>query len=254
MTLPRRVRASAQSLCGPTRSRNEDMAVLGGRSVRDGSYEMEWVREEATRPFLAGVLDGLGGHQGGDQASALVAERLASTVWRWSAGCSAAELIQGLEQTVTDAHRELSQLGREDPDKAGAGTTCTALVISSVAMVLLHVGDSRCYRRRDGLWKQLTQDHSVSMPDGSGGRITRLMYALGADLPELPPDLVEDLTEKCFPGDAYLLVSDGVLAAAGGEDRLDEIFNAPSASTVLERALAHGGPDNATAVLVELTE
>jgi PPM family protein phosphatase len=254
MTLPRLIRASAASLCGPTRTRNEDMAVLGGRCVRDGSFAMEWIREGATRPFLAGVLDGLGGHQGGDQASALVAERLASTVWRWWAGCSAQELADGLVQTVTDAHRELTYLGREDPLKAGCGTTCTALVASAEALVLLHVGDSRCYRRRDGLWKQLTQDHSVVMPDGSGGRISRLIYALGADLPELPPDLVEDLTGKCFSGDRYLLVSDGVLAAAGSEERLEAAFSAGNASEVLELALANGGPDNATAVHLELVE
>jgi protein phosphatase len=253
MTMPGVIRASAASLCGPTRSRNEDMAVLGGRCVRDGSYATEWVRQGATRPFLAGVLDGLGGHQGGDQASALVAERLASTVWRWWAGCSAQELSDGLVQTLTDAHRELAELGREDPAKAGCGTTCTALVASVEALVLLHVGDSRCYRRRDGLWKQMSQDHSVAMPDGTGQRITRLIYAVGADLPELPPDMVEDFTAKCFPGDVYLLLSDGVLAAAG-EERFEAACNAPTAEAVVELALANGGPDNATAVRLELAE
>lgn len=253
MTGPRVIRGSAASLCGPTRQRNEDMAVLGGRCVRDGTATMEWTREGATRPFLAGVLDGLGGHQGGDQASARVAERLAATVWRWSAGLTAAELSEGLVQALGDAHRELHDLGRDDPAKAGCGTTCTALVATAGALVLLHVGDSRCYRRRDGLWKQLTQDHTVVMPDGSGQRIARLIYAVGADLPELPPELVEDLTEKSFAGDVYLLMSDGVLAAAG-DAPLEEIFDAPDAQGILERALMHGGPDNLTAVRLELAE
>ncbi len=253
MTLPRHIRASAASLCGPTRSRNEDMAVLGGRSVRDGSATAEWTRVGATRPFLAGVLDGLGGHQGGDQASALVAERLAASVWGMSAGCGAAELTEGLEQTLLDAHRELAEAGRQDPEKTGCGTTCTALVASVEALVLLHVGDSRCYRLREGVWRQLTQDHSVVLPDRSGQRIARLIYAVGAGLPELPPDPVEDLTGQCLPGDVYLLVSDGVLAAVG-EERIDTVFAAPDAPGVLERALADGGPDNATAVRVAFDE
>jgi serine/threonine protein phosphatase PrpC len=90
------------------------------------------------------------------------------------------------------------------------------------------------------------------MPDGSGQRVSRLMYAVGADLPELPPDLVEDLSEKCFPGDVYLLVTDGVMAAAGSQAALEAAFDAPDAKGVVDLALANGGPDNATAVRLEL--
>jgi PPM family protein phosphatase len=254
MTIPRLVRATAASYCGPTRQRNEDMAVIGGRCVRDAAAEAEWAREGATRPFLVAALDGLGGHQGGDQASAQVAERLAAAVWRWSSGCSAVELAAGLGETMTDAHRELGEVGREDTTRAGCGTTCTALLVAADAFLMVHVGDTRCYRRRDGLWKQLTQDHSVMMPDGSGQKISRLIYAVGADLPELPPDLVEDLSGKCFPGDVYLLVTDGVLAAAGSEAALEAALEAPDAKSVVDKALAHGGPDNATAVRLELVE
>jgi protein phosphatase len=254
VTTPRLIRASAASLCGPTRPRNEDMAVLGGRCVRDGAAEAEWEREGAARPFLAAVLDGLGGHQGGDQASARVAERLAATAWRWSAGCSAVDLAAGLAETLTDAHRELSELVRQDPSRGGCGTTCTALLAAADAFLLLHVGDTRCYRRRDGVWKLLTQDHALVIPDGSGKGIPRLIYAVGADLPELPPDLVEDLTEKCWPGDVYVLVTDGVLAAAGSDTALEAALEAPDARGMLDVALANGGPDNATAVRLELFE
>lgn len=254
MTMPRLVRASAASVCGPTRARNEDMAVIGGRCVRDGTGEAEWVREGAARPFVVAVCDGLGGHQGGDQASGRVAERLAGNVWRWSAGISAVDLAAGLSETMADAHRELGEIGRADSTRAGCGTTCTGLLMASDAFLMVHVGDSRCYRRRDGLWKQLTQDHSVVMPDGSGQKISRLIYAVGADLPELPPEMIEDLSQKCFPGDVYLLMTDGVLAATGNEVALEAAMNAPDANGVLELALKNGGPDNATAVRLELFE
>lgn len=254
MTAPRRIRASAASLCGPSRPRNEDMAVLGGRCVRDGVSETTWEEEGAVRPFLAAVLDGLGGHQGGDQASARVAERLAATVWRWSAACSAVDLTAGLTETLTDAHRELSEMSRDEPSRAGCGTTCTALLTAADAFLLLHVGDTRCYRRRDGVWKLLTQDHAVVIPDGSGGGIPRLIYAVGADLPELPPDPVEDLTDKCWPGDVYVLLTDGVLAAAGSDTALEAALAAPDARGVLELVLASGGPDNATVVRLEVVE
>jgi len=254
LTAPRRICASAASLCGPTRPRNEDMAVLGGRCVRDGASEMMWERGGAARPFLAAVLDGLGGHQGGDQASGLVAERLAAAVWRWPAGASRVELAGRLAETLAEAHRELLEVGRDEPERAGAGTTCTALLAATDAFLLLHVGDTRCYRRRGGVWRLLTQDHAVVIPDGSGEGIPRLIYAVGADLPELPPDLVGDLTETCRPGDVYVLVTDGVLAAAGGDAALGAVLEARDARGMLDLALVNGGPDNATAVRLEVLE
>jgi len=253
MSAPRALHATAASVCGPTRRRNEDMAVLATQLVRDGSASATWQCDSATRPFLAAVLDGLGGHQGGDQASAQVAARLAATVGRWALDCSSADLADGLRESSGDARRALEEGGRLDTTLAGAGTTCTALVVSASAFVLLHVGDTRCYRRRDGLWKQLTNDHAVVLPDGAGPPVARLTHAIGAGVPMLPNDLIADLTDLCWPGDVYLLVSDGVLAAVGSETAPDDVFDAPDAQAVLDRALAHGhGPDNATAVRLEI--
>ncbi len=80
MTAPRALNASAASVCGPTRTRNEDIAVIGDRTVRNDAAIETWDRAAAARPFVAGVLDGLGGHQGGDEASARVAARLMHAV------------------------------------------------------------------------------------------------------------------------------------------------------------------------------
>lgn len=254
MTAPRALSASAASAAGPTRSRNEDIAVLGARTVRDEVASMTWDLAGSARPFLAGVLDGLGGHQGGDQASARVAARLVATVGRWALDAPAADLAAGLTEALGDARRELEELGRLDPALAGAGTTCTALLVSARAFMLLHVGDTRCYRRRDGLWKVLTADHAVLLPDGSGRLVGRLTHAVGAGVPSLPADLVTDLTDKCWPGDVYLLITDGVLAGAGSEAALEIALDAADAEGVLDLALAHGGPDNATAVRLEILE
>ncbi len=254
MTAPRALSASAASACGPSRHRNEDVAVLGTRTVRDGAAAVSWSLADASRPFLAGVLDGLGGHRGGDQASARVAERLAATVGRWALDATPGDLAAGLAEALGDARRELEDLGRLDPELTGAGTTCTALVVGAGAFVLVHVGDTRCYRRRDGLWKVLTVDHAVVRSDGAGRTNASLTHAIGAGVPTLPPELVTDLTDKCWPGDVYLLITDGVLAATETEDALEVALAAPDAQGVLDLALAHGGPDNATAVRLEILE
>jgi protein phosphatase len=252
VTAPRSIAATAASATGPTRSRNEDIAVLGAVTIRDDAAAMTWDLDAATRPFLAGVLDGLGGHQGGDEASARVAARLAAAAGRWALDSPAADLAAGLTEALGDGRRELEEAGRLDPGLAGAGTTCTALVVSARAFVLLHVGDTRCYRRRDGLWKVLTTDHAVLVPDGTGGLVGRLTHAVGAGVPALPTELITDLTDKCWPGDVYLLITDGVIAAAGGEAALEAALEAPDAQGVLDRVLTNGGPDNATAVRLEI--
>jgi protein phosphatase len=235
------------------RQRNEDVAVLGDQCLRDVAASAEWPAGEP-RPFLAAVLDGMGGHQAGAEASALVAARLSGAAHRWWAGCSAAELSLGLRQVLANAHRELEFMSRTVPGYAACGTTCTALLVAPQALLLAHVGDSRCYRRRAGLWKQLTQDHAIVQKDAEGSLVSRLIHAVGGGRPELPPDLTTDLTDMCFPGDVFLLVTDGVLAAAGDEAAAEQIFEAPDARGVLDLALAKGAPDNATVVRLEFLE
>lgn len=231
------------------------MALLGSLLVRDESVGGAWARAGATRPFIAAVLDGLGGHQGGDQASARVARRLATSVGRWALDVTAAELGEGMRGALGDARRELAEAGARDEGMAGAGTTCTALLVADSAFVLVHVGDSRCYRRRDGVWKQMTSDHALVVPDASGARVARLTHAVGGGVGELPNDLVTDLTGMCFPGDVYLLVTDGVVAAVGNDAELEPVLDAHDAQGVLDRALARGdAPDNATAVRLEIIE
>lgn len=252
MTVPRSLAASAASVCGPSRARNEDFAVIGDRRVRDGHAATVWDVSTARRPFVAAVLDGLGGHQGGDRASALVGDRLVRTLNRWSLELTVEECTEGLIDTLADAHRELERIGARHAEVEGMGTTCTALLVTQAAFVLAHVGDTRCYRRRDDTWKQLTVDHAVLVPAAGGAFAAQLTHAVGAGVPDLPAQLVADLSEKCFPGDVYVLLTDGVVNATTSDTALEHALDAGDALAILEAALAHGGPDNATAVRLEI--
>ncbi len=153
---------------------------------------------------------------------------------------------------LNDARRELEEVGRLSPELEGLGTTCTALVVTDAAFLLVHVGDSRCYRRRDGVWKALTIDHSVTFPNGTGHQTAGLTHAVGAGVPALPSDLVTDLSDKCFPGDVYVLITDGVLNATASDAALEGALDAPDAQGIVDAALVNGGPDNATAVRLEI--
>lgn len=244
-----RLRVSAASVCGPVRLRNEDMVFCGSRCLRDGALEETVELGLRTAPYLVGVCDGMGGHSGGAEASALVSQRLVQTVGRWRSELSAAEIAAGLAEALHDAHRELAVRAMVAPADADAGTTCTALCWASGAITLAHVGDSRCYRGRDGFWMPLTMDHTEPGVPGA------LTFAVGGRVGQpLPETFVHDHSSSCLPGDVFVVMSDGVLAALGGNDpeALEAVLCETSADVMVAMALRQRGPDNVSVVRVEV--
>ncbi|MFC5060588.1 MerR family transcriptional regulator [Actinomycetospora atypica] len=143
----------------------------------------------------------------------------------------------------------------------GPGTTASALWCDGSRVTIAHVGDSRVYLLREGVFTQLTLDHSHVRSLVEEGRLTpeearehpdrpRLVRALGTDEPD-----VHRRTAR--PGDRYLLVTDGVWAVLDDPvpARLAAGPGAPAeiVGNVLERVRAAGAPDNAACAVVDLT-
>lgn len=201
---------------GHVRSRNED-AVLA--------------RPE--RGVLA-VADGLGGHAAGDVASMVAITSLDE------APLSAQSSEEDLRSAVAAAHEAVLAAARE-PGRAGMGTTIVLAVVGEGSARILHVGDSRAYLLHpDGPVEALTRDH------GMHGYLTQ---ALGLDR-DVEPDVTEVETPK---GSRLLLCTDG-LTNMVDDDALAELLgrgDAQQACDVLvETALANGGIDNVTVVVV----
>src|SRR5580700_59380 len=232
------VRCAMQSDIGLHRQGNEDSAYAGAR--------------------LLAVADGMGGHAGGEVASAAVIEALRPLDIEVPAG----ELLSALDHAVRRASSALRDIVLQDPSLLGMGTTLTALLWSGSQLGLVHIGDSRAYLVRDGEVFQITHDHTLVQSLLDEGKITAgeaashpqrslLLQALGGG--HFEPDL--QLHEARL-GDRYLLCSDGLHQVADAESMARVLLTVAdpdqAAKDLIALAIDGGGPDNITCIVADV--
>lgn len=114
------------------------------------------------------VADGMGGHAGGEKASALAVEHLIgrllnSVHWFFQVDFDCEEdFIEALKSLLQDAHARILAESAEHSEHEGMGTTLTMAHLVWPRMYVVHAGDSRCYLIRDGEADQLTTDHTLA--------------------------------------------------------------------------------------------
>jgi PPM family protein phosphatase len=232
------IRYAVKTDVGLRRTGNEDAAYAG--------------------PRLLAVADGLGGHAGGEVASATVIDALRPLDTEVPAG----DVLTALEDAVRRASSALGDIVAADPALRGLGTTLTALLWSGSQLGLVHIGDSRAYLVRDGEVFQITHDHTMVQLLVDEGRITTeevathpqrslLLRALGDFTSE--PDLQ---LREARPGDRYLLCSDGLHGVADadaiGRVLLTVADPDQAATDLVALAIANGGPDNITVIIADV--
>lgn len=235
------MRYAARSDVGRIRAKNDDSAYVGRH--------------------LAVVADGMGGHAGGDVASAatvLDMLHLDHGDYDGDAGTVLADEIQ-------TANSLLSELVHINPKLAGMGTTVTSLLLAQGKLHFAHIGDSRAYRLRDGVFEQVSVDHTFVQRLIDEGRLRPeeaethphknvLMRVLG-DVDASPELDLDTLDVK--PGERWLLCSDGLNYVAGHvvERTVRETKDLRECvETLVNLTLEAGSPDNVTVVMVEITE
>jgi serine/threonine protein phosphatase PrpC len=204
------------------------------------------------------VADGMGGAQAGEVASKAAAEA-------FDRDLPEAPPERVLKETIESANREIHDLARADPSRAGMGTTITAAIVDagSEEVCVGHVGDSRAYRLRGGKLERLTRDHSLVEEMRRKGQITDaqaedhpqrsiITRALGPE----PMVEVDVRTVPAAPGDVFLLCSDG-LTTMVDEDRIRLVLTGSASIEQAIRALVDeanraGGRDNITALAFRL--
>lgn len=202
------------------------------------------------------VADGMGGHESGEVASALVVELLESL----SADESLASRTLAARVALAEANRRLVALAQGSDMRRTIGTTAVVLLADASAFSCLWAGDSRAYRLRDGQLIQLTQDHSLVQQLVDAGEISPaeanthpnanvITRAVGASS-ELKVDIVHG---ELLPGDLFLLASDGLTRPVCDEDLLAALQNSDldlAADSLVAKALDRGGPDNIALIIV----
>lgn len=208
---------------------------------------------------LFAVADGMGGHLAGDVASSITVDAL-----RERAAEEPPADPDALAGLLYRANTAIFERARHDPSLHGMGTTCTALMIGAEEAHIAHVGDSRAYLLRNGSLSQLTQDHTLVNRMVQEGKLRSedaerhpqrsvLTRALGVD-PEVKID-TQSLDTK--EGDRLLLCSDG-LTSMVDTDSIAEALRSEkdpqsAADHLVEIAIAAGGEDNVTVVVLDLT-
>ena len=203
---------------------------------------------------LWAVADGMGGHEGGEWASAQLVEKL-----------DAVELPEGFEparELVTEAIRKANRAILVEARKRGKqmGSTIVALLVHDERYAIVWVGDSRAYLLRDGELIQLSRDHTQVQEMVDRG-IMRAEDAVNHPMGHILSRAVgvrdevqvDQVTGEVFPGDVFLLCSDGLhgyvdekeiarLLARGSPERVSE--------ELVELTLQNGAPDNVTVIAV----
>jgi protein phosphatase len=249
-----KIRYAAKTDVGMKRTHNEDYFSL--------------IEDEQL--FL--VADGMGGHASGEVASKMSAETISEfyqrtkdeeATWPFKMDRSLSYIENRLVCSIKLANLRIFETSCRDIRYKGMGTTIVAVLVCGDKAYIGHVGDSRCYRVRNGAIEQLTRDHSLL-----------------EDYKEAKPDMTEE-EERNFPhknvitralgmretvqvdirghqiedGDVYVLCSDGLSGMVDDEGIHEIVAKAPS----LERAVAEltdsanraGGTDNVTTLLLQ---
>ena len=208
------------------------------------------------------VADGMGGHAGGEVASALVIENVEREIRAIGAFARAAPAL-ALTAAIRAANDAVRKTGEERPALKGMGSTVvSALIIDRVAHVA-HAGDSRAYRVRNGKIERLTRDHSLveeylrENPGASEDDLEGVYKHLVTRAVGAAASLEVDVNEyECEPGDVILFCSDGLTGPVEDEAiarivaRAKDIDSA--ALALVQAALDGGGPDNVTVALAKV--
>ena len=250
------IEVSSQSDIGCVRTNNEDSF---------GYWEPEDDQQFLRKGRLAVVADGMGGYEGGQEASRLAVETLVAVYRDFGGDNPQDALIEALQT----AHERIRQYSFAHPELRGMGTTCTAAAIvrgaQYDALYYVHVGDTRLYLIRDGQITRVTRDHSYVGRLVEAGMISQeeaerhpqrniLTAALGTN-----PDLIMDSPghpEPLRPEDVLLLCSDGLWGLVRDAEILDVVENKSAEQAgreLIELARERGGPDNITVEILRLS-
>jgi len=205
---------------------------------------------------LAVIADGMGGHEGGQEASRLAVKTVREVYDHAFSDDPQAALLE----SFTAAHTRIQDYAEQHPAFQGMGTTCTALVLRGRQLYFAHVGDSRLYLIRDARVLRLTRDHSYVGRLVESGIVRAedaekhpqrhiLTAALGAGAGREVAIDSADQALDLHEGDDLLLCTDGLWSVVT-EDELEAAVtnNTPAESCValVKLARERGGPDNIT--------
>lgn len=233
------IKVAGKSDIGRKRSNNQDSILVS----------------EALQLFA--VADGMGGHSGGEVASAVAVK----TVEKIFSELAQATVAQRLLEAVKLSNKAIYDQSRVNSKLQGMGTTLTAVVLENEWLHIAQVGDSRCYLYRDSELFQITEDHSQVYELLKAGLINDANLAqfqknvITRSVGYEPNVQVDVFTRRVAPGDRYLICSDGLSGMVTNHQIARVLQNFPVDTAVfnlVDLANAQGGEDNVSVIVFEV--
>lgn len=222
------------------------------------------------------VADGMGGHRAGDVASRIATETISEffkstanedVTWPFHFDTNLSEEENRLLTGIRVANRQIFERSTRSREYHGMGTTVVGAMFSPKKgrMYIGHVGDSRCYRIREGQIQLLTRDHSLfndyvmAMPDLTEEQRRELPKNVITRALGMQDQVVVDLQhDEAQHNDVYILCSDGLSGMISDEELRGIIVGAPDIGEACRRLIGkaneHGGEDNITAVVIKIED
>lgn len=266
----RQVLASGATDRGRVRAHNEDQFVVAEMTramhIKATSLPQSPMKfgDMRVRGQLFVVADGMGGHRGGEQASAIavvaIEDFLLNTL-RWFFRLQGDNVIAEFQLALRAADDQIFAEAARRPDLRGMGTTVTLAYCVDHILYVAHAGDSRLYILRGGILYRITHDHTVAgelerrhliEPEQAAKHPLRnvITNSVGGDKPGVTAEVHKILLEV---NDVVLLCSDGLTEVVPDAEIADILVKGqdPDADclALLQRANALGGPDNVTAIV-----
>ena len=237
------------SKVGMLRTNNEDMVSLGGVLLRDDALSFSIQLDDEGQFYLL-LSDGMGGHEFGERASQELLEHLGQ--------CFKDDLFR--PESIEDDLRfqvkafsdQLNRVAAEEGQQKPMGCTLTGVVWSQGKVYLLNAGDSRTYRFRNGILRQLSQDETVRAITGNPFDSKSLLNCIGAGCEGRLH--VTDITERLSEGDLLLICSDGLTDMVPDED-IEKVLaeSEEPADDLYAMACRNGGVDNVSIILAQIS-
>ena len=232
---------------------------------REKNEDTFFAREIINNRFLAaGVIDGVGGYEGGD-----IAARIASSVILQNLETISEDVIEALRHAIIAANLKINEEKKATStnEKMACVVTCVVADIKNNKCWYAHIGDTRIYLMRDHSLVKISKDHSVVGFLEESGRLSEeeamrhprrneITKALGFEEDiDTPGDFIETGESPFLPGDVLLLCSDGLTDMVSSGTIMQVLTSEKSldskAMALVDAANDAGGNDNITAVLVE---
>ena len=249
----------------------KDNIIISGLTdqgcVRDHNEDNIGSEDEIGLTVLA---DGMGGHKGGEVASALAVDTILNTLKNLLDDIKTGQTDEktayslesmAVETAIKNANTVIYQASKNNKQYEGMGTTVVVVLFYDNRLTVAHVGDSRLYRVRNENMEQLTRDHTLlqelvdrgfySQKEARESLNKNLVTRAVGVSPTVEVDLLEDIA---IPKDIYLLCSDGLTDMIDDNLIQNIILNYHNnldkvAKELIRQAKDHGGKDNVSAIL-----